>query len=135
MIDLSMSPTENKEAAARHNNGKLRWHNFPLFLIRPMIEVADYGADKYATFNFLKGAPISQYLDCIKRHLDKFEDTTLPDKDPESGINHLAHVAWNALVAVYMVQNRPDLDDRWRSPVEKLSDHVCCEQCLKDLEE
>lgn len=102
------------EEAARYNKGKLRWHNFPMFLIRPMIEVADYGADKYATFNFIKGAPISQYMDCIKRHLDKFEDPTLPDNDPESGVNHLAHAAWNALVAVYMVQNRPELDDRWR---------------------
>jgi len=103
---------ENK-LAERKNIGKLRWHNFPMFLIRPLIQVADYGADKYATFNYLKGAPISQYMDSLKRHLDSFEDPSQADKDSESQINHLAHVAWNALVAIHMLQAKPELDDRW----------------------
>lgn len=99
--------------ALRYNDHKLKWHNFPFFLIRPMIGVADFGASKYATFNFLKGAPISQYLDCMKRHIDAFEDPKQSDID-ESGQNYLAHVAWNALVAVYMLTHKPGLDDRWK---------------------
>jgi hypothetical protein len=102
------------ELAQRYNEGKLKWHNFPMFLIRPLIQVAHYGAGKYATHNFMKGAPISQYLDSLKRHLDSFEDFKQSDNDTESNINHLAHIAWNALVAIYMLENRPELDDRYK---------------------
>lgn len=102
------------ELAERKNDGKLRWRNFPLFLLRPLIEVAQFGEGKYAMYNFLKGGSQNQYLDCIKRHLDKYEDPTLPDNDDESKINHLAHVAWNALVAIYMLENHPELDDRYK---------------------
>lgn len=98
--------------ADRFNNGKLRWRNFPLFLLEPLIEVAQYGEGKYDMYNFLKGGEQNQYLDCIKRHLSKYENPMLPDEDEESKVNHLAHVAWNALVAIYMLKYHPELDDR-----------------------
>lgn len=104
------------EVGTRHNSGKLRWRNFPMFLIRPMIRVGQFGETKYATFNFLKGLPVLDTLDSMKRHLDDFEDPTKSDIDPESKCHHLAHVAWNALVALYMIENRPDLDDRYVLP-------------------
>lgn len=105
---------ENKGEALRYNEGKLKWHNFPMFLVRPLIKVAHYGSGKYATYNFMKGAPISQYMDSMKRHIDAFEDPEQPDIDPESGCHHLAHAAWNMLVACYMVEHRKDMDDRWK---------------------
>lgn len=98
----------------RENNLKLRWRNFPMFLIRPLIEVAHFGEQKYETFNFLKGQTVSNCMDSIKRHLDSFEDPDQSDNDNESGITHLAHIAWNALVAAYMIKKRPELDDRYR---------------------
>ncbi len=100
--------------AERKNNGKLRWRNFPSFLMKPLIEVAQYGEGKYAMYNFLKGGNQNQYLDSLKRHLESYEDPNQPDNDPESGIVHLAHIAWNALVAAYMLENYPELDDRWK---------------------
>ena len=102
------------DRAERFNEGKLRWRNFPMFLLRPLMEVAQYGEGKYATFNFLRGGDQLQYLDCIKRHLDKYEDPRLPDEDDESKVNHLSHVAWNALVAIYMLENHPELDNRYK---------------------
>ncbi len=107
--------------AERKNEGKLRWRNFPMFLIRPLAEVAQFGEGKYSMYNFLKGGSQNQYLDCIKRHLDKYEDPTQSDIDvedefgqPGSLQSHLAHVAWNALVAIYMLENYPELDDRFK---------------------
>jgi hypothetical protein len=105
--------------ALRYNEGKLRWRNFPMFLLRPLIRVAQYGEGKYETFNYLKGGEQSQYLDCMKRHLDAFECPYDDDNDAESGINHLAHVAWNALVAIYMLEHYPEMDDRFK-PVKKI---------------
>jgi hypothetical protein len=98
----------------RYNTDKLRWHNFPMFLVRPLAQVGHYGEKKYATYNFLKGLTINCCLDSLKRHLDSFEDPTQPDIDPESNLNHLAHIAWNALVALYMLENKNELDDRFK---------------------
>lgn len=96
----------------RYNSNKLRWRNFPMFLMEPLIEVAQYGESKYDTFNFLKGQTVLDSLDSLKRHLTSFENPYEPDEDKESKVNHLAHVAWNALVAVHMMKTRPDMDDR-----------------------
>ena len=100
--------------AKRHNTEKLRWRNFPMFLMKPLIEVAQYGEGKYDMFNFMKGGEQHQYLDCIKRHLEAYENPFLDDDDEESHVSHLAHVAWNALVGIYMLDNYPDLDDRYK---------------------
>lgn len=98
----------------RYNKGKLRWRNFPLFLIEPLIAVGHYGEQKYGeTYNFLKGMSMNDSLDSMKRHLNAFEDPYQSDTD-ESGISHLGHIAWNALVALYMLKHRPDLDDRYK---------------------
>jgi len=103
-----------KELALRYNDQKLRWRNFPMFLIRPLAEVAQYGEGKYDMYNFLKGGPQNQYLDSLKRHLDSYEDPRQLDTDSESGLSHLYHVAWNALVCAYMLENFPELDDRYK---------------------
>lgn len=98
----------------RYNEGKLRWRNVPMFLMKPLIEVGQYGEQKYETFNFLKGLPLSDTLDSLKRHLEKFESPYESDIDDESKANHLAHVAWNALVALHVYETRKDLDDRYK---------------------
>ena len=89
------------ELAERFNQNKLRWRNFPMFLMRPLAEVAQYGEGKYSMYNFLKGGSQNQYLDSLKRHL-------------ESGLSHMYHIAWNALVCAYMLENHPELDDRFK---------------------
>ena len=106
--------------ADRFDNGKTRWRNFPMFMIRPLAQVAQYGETKYALYNYLKGGPQNQYLDSLKRHLDSYEDPAQPDNDLESGLSHLYHVAWNALVCAYMLENFPELDDRFK--IEKDAD-------------
>lgn len=103
----------------RKNTGKLRWRNFPLFLIEPLIEVGAKGEEKYATWNFLKGMKVEDCLDSLKRHLMKFEDPAQSDNDEETALSHMAHCAWNCLIIVYMMKTRPDLDDRYKGePVE-----------------
>lgn len=115
----------NRRVGDRHNAGKLRWRNFPLFLIKPLIEVAHYGESKYETFNFLKGMTVLDSYDCLMRHLDAFMDPNQSDFDIDQGnvkgsqCHHLAHVAWNALVCLYMILTRPELDDRWKPEKEE----------------
>jgi len=130
---------ENNNLADRYDGKKLRWRNFPLFLFRPVANVAHFGESKYTTFNFMKGAPINQYIDCLTRHLDAFVDPEQSDID-ESGENHLAHIAWNALVALWVLSHKPELDDRWKpeniaekSECNLTEGHGSC--CGNDFEE
>lgn len=109
-----MKKKKQSKLGIRKTENKLRWRNFPRFLVRPLIQVAHFGESKYATFNFLKGQTVLNCLDSIDRHLDSFTDPTQPDEDIESKVTHLGHVAWNALVAAYMIKYRPELDDRWK---------------------
>lgn len=112
------------ELAKRFNKGKLRWRNFPMFLFKPVIEVAQFGEEKYDTFNFLKGAPTLDSLDSLKRHLEKFENPFESDLDEESLKNHMAHVAWNALFILYTLENHPELDDRYKPCPQKTETEV-----------
>lgn len=98
----------------RFTENKLRWRNFPLFLIRPLIEVGAAGEAKYGTYNFLKGQSVRNCMDSILRHFDSFEDPEQDDADSEMKVSHLAAIAWNALVAAYMIKTRPELDDRYK---------------------
>lgn len=113
----------------RYNKGKLRWRNFPLFLMKPLAEVGAAAEKwkgnpegKYPTFNFLQGLSVQDTLDSLMRHLDAVIDPSQPDIDPEDQCHHLAKVAWNALIALYYIKTRPDLDDRFKmenSPTSK----------------
>lgn len=108
----------------RSNDGKTRWRNVPLFLFEDIIKVGQFGETKYDTFNYLKGLSINDTLDALKRHLTKFESPYESDIDIESLQNHLAHVAWNAIVALHMVKSRPDLDDRYKLPESKQEESI-----------
>jgi hypothetical protein len=114
---VSTKEESSQELGTRYNKDKLRWRNIPMWLIRPLVEVGQMGEKKYSTFNFLRGLPVNDIFDSLKRHLDKLEDPKQSDCDDESKLNHAYHIAWNALVLGYMLENRPDLDDRWEGRV------------------
>jgi hypothetical protein len=116
----------------RYNSHKLRWRNFPMFLIEPLVEVGAAAEKhegnpngKYPTFNFLDGLAVNDSLDCAKRHLLKAESPYHSDYDEDlkelSGrdVHHLACVAWNCLVALHNIRTRPDLDDRYKTQLKK----------------
>lgn len=114
-----------KDRGARYNTGKVRWRNFPLWLCRPLADVGTYGESKYETFNFLKGLSVADTMDCLYRHLEAVDNPGSQDNDAESKCHHLAHVAWNALVALQLIQSRPELDDRYKT---KLKEQQCADQ-------
>jgi len=100
--------------AMRHNKGKpeLRFiFTFPE-AIRAIARVCMYGSRKYALYNYLRGAPASQYADCMMRHFTAWWNGE--DADPESGLNHLDHFVWNACCLVQMMFSHggAERDDR-----------------------
>lgn len=66
------------------------------------------GAKKYGRFNYLKGIPLSSFIDSAQRHLMKY----VAGWDDE---DHLAAAAFNILGALQMEEERPDMCDlEWR---------------------
>jgi len=71
--------------------------DFGLALLQ-VSEVGTYGADKYAPKNWLlvkEGE--RRYFNALMRHLLLSETE---ESDPDTGLSHLAHVAWNILAVV-----------------------------------
>lgn len=98
--------------AQRYNEGKPELSYILTFpnALRGFARVCMYGAGKYDRGNYLKGAPLSQYMDCALRHLTAWNEGE--EKDPESECDHLAHFLWNALCLYEMAQTQPERDDR-----------------------
>lgn len=81
-------------------DGKLRWDLLPLDLIEKIVEVYDFGAQKYAP-NSWKGLENGEerYRAALMRHLTAHFKGEL--RDEESGLLHAAHLAWNAIAMLY----------------------------------
>lgn len=75
-----------------------------------LAEVSGFGAQKYATFNYLKGYDWSLSFDAMQRHALKH--WAGEDLDPESGLPHIAHAAWHALALLSFLQRGVGSDDR-----------------------
>lgn len=89
-----------KELKNDRLENKLRWELLPLSLIEEIVKVYTFGASKYKE-NSWQNLPdgLRRYKAALLRHLvasDKGEVN-----DPESGINHLAQVAWNAIAMLH----------------------------------
>lgn len=82
----------------------------PLALIE-LARVYGYGERKYARYNYLKGYKWSLSVDALFRHLFAF--LAREDKDPESGLHHMAHVAWHALCLLAFSLRGLGEDDRY----------------------
>lgn len=80
-------------------------------------QVLAFGAKKYAAHNWRKGFQWSRPLSAAQRHLLAFQDGE--DKDPESGLSHLAHAACCIMFLLEFEKTHPELDDRYKVNVPK----------------
>lgn len=69
--------------------------------------VFEYGAQKYAAWNWAKGMAWSVPVGCILRHA--LADEVL---DEESGLPHWGHMLCNVIMLVHFEETYPEGDDR-----------------------
>jgi len=74
--------------------------------------VGTLGAQKYSRWNYRSGMPWMKLLGSCSRHLTAF--ICGEDNDKESGISHLAHLCYDALMLLEYMQYHPKLDDRYK---------------------
>jgi hypothetical protein len=77
--------------------------------------VLKFGADKYAEHNWRAGFAWSRPLAAAMRHIMAFNDGE--DKDPESGLSHLAHAMCCIMFLLEFEKTHRELDDRYKVDV------------------
>ncbi len=90
-------PPEASEGsqAMRYNKGKPQYSLVDLSMLEPLVRVLEYGANKYARYNYQKGFNQSQLIDSMLRHIaDLIEGKTV---DEESGQLIIGHIMANAM--------------------------------------
>jgi len=100
----------DKEKGKRFNQNKPKWSLVPQSALIPMVRVLEFGAKKYDTFDWQKGLSIVEVCESLKRHLDAYMEGE--DLDQESGLSHIGHIQCNAMFLAWMIQNKPETDDR-----------------------
>lgn len=74
--------------------------------------VMAFGAKKYARENWRGGIHLTRLVGSVLRHTYAF--MRREDKDPESGLPHLAHAGASLMMLYVTWTKRSDLDDRWK---------------------
>lgn len=74
-------------------------HTVPAEALLLLGEAAKYGGDVYGDYNFRRGINWSLFYDAMHRHQNWF--WAGQNLDPESGLPHMVHAAWHALMLTF----------------------------------
>jgi hypothetical protein len=92
-----------EDKGLRYNDGKRKWSLVHFKSLEPLVEVLEFGAEKYAPENWKKGLDKKEILESMMRHLVSLMDgETL---DPESTKQHIGHIMCNAMFYSYFDNN------------------------------
>lgn len=91
--------TLHPDKAKHFSEGKSGVEQIPPAILLELGDVYTFGANKYGRDNWKQGAPWYEFIGSALRHLLKFAGGE--DRDPESGLPHLAHAMWNLVCLRY----------------------------------
>jgi hypothetical protein len=114
--DLSKTGIVDNTSAVKHDDGKAPINLLSREALEQTAMVMAFGKEKYAAHNWRKGFAWSRPLSAAMRHIMAFNDGE--DKDPESGLSHLAHAACCIMFLLEFEKTHKDLDDRFK-PTDK----------------
>ncbi len=106
----------NKTGGTKHDDGKVRLDLLPFEALQSTAEVLTFGMKKYDAHNWRKGLVWSRLIAALLRHL--FAWISGQDKDPETGLSHLAHASCCLMFLQTFEITNTGLDDRYK-PVDK----------------
>lgn len=86
------------------HEGKGDFVSMPAAALLRVSKLYEAGARKYGRFNYLKGIPVSSFIDSAVRHIFKYL-AGWQDED------HLSAAAFNILGAIQMEETMPELND------------------------
>jgi len=111
------SASSSGGSAMKFDSGKLPVNLLSNEALLQTAAVLKFGADKYHAHNWRDGFAWSRPLAAAMRHIMAYNDGE--DKDPESGLSHLAHAACCIMFLLEFEKTHPELDDRYKVDVSK----------------
>lgn len=115
-----LEETTNMETqAVKFDSDKMPLHLLSSEALLQTAAVLKFGADKYAAHNWRGGFAWSRPLAAAMRHILAFNAGE--DKDPESGLSHLAHAACCIMFLLEFEKTHKELDDRYKPNVQTTS--------------
>ena len=115
-IPAEIKPTGT---ALKFDQDKLPLHLLSTEAMNQTAAVLQFGAQKYSEHNWRNGFTWSRPLAAAMRHITAFNDGE--DRDPESGLSHLAHAACCIMFLLEFEKTHPELDDRYKPTLPALS--------------
>jgi hypothetical protein len=103
---MSTKPPEAK----KFDEGKLRYDLIPAYPLEQLAKVYTMGAIKYGDRNWENGLSFSRVFAAMLRHFWSWVQGE--DNDTESGLNHMAHVAWGCFALIEFQKRKTGEDDR-----------------------
>lgn len=103
--------TGSKDAIG--NPEKPRLSLIPKVALWALGKALAYGEKHYGQYNFKKGIPVSILCDSALRHIHQFMDGE--DMDVESQNLHLGNAMANLAMAIDMMENKKECDDRYKN--------------------
>jgi hypothetical protein len=103
--------------ALKYDDGKMPLNLLSAEALLQTAAVLKFGADKYHAHNWRDGFAWSRPLAAAMRHIMAFNDGE--DRDPESGLSHLAHAACCIMFLLEFEKTHPELDDRYKPKCTK----------------
>ncbi len=103
------------KTAVKYDDGKTDWSLLPFEALEEVVKVMEYGKTKYSAHNWSSGEGFkySRVFNASMRHLLSFMRGE--DKDPETGLSHIAHCACNILFLLHFIKFKDkynNCDDR-----------------------
>jgi len=103
--------------ANRYNETKAKWSLVDFNALKSMVNVLEYGMNKYDAHNWKKGLPYTDTIESMLRHIFAFLHGE--DIDPESGLPHTGHIMCNAMFLSYYYEYKKNMDDRHINEIQK----------------
>ena len=110
---MGTRPEGEKSPGYKLDKDKARWDLLPSDALEQVAEVMRYGARKYEERNWERGMEWHRPFRALLNH--SWAWWRGEDLDSESGLNHMAHAACNALfLLAYALRSGVGVDDRER---------------------
>lgn len=111
MINEGGEVTFKTKEGVKFDQGKNRYDLISGYALDELVKIYTYGTKKYDDNNWRKGMKWGRVFGAMMRHAWAFwRGESL---DPESGLPHLAHAAWNCFSLMEYERIHPELDDRF----------------------
>ena len=103
--------TPPSSGGIKHDAEKVRMELLDPYAMEQLAAVLTFGAKKYAAHNWRLGIRKGRLIAALLRHT--FQYLKGEDKDPETGLSHIAH-AMCCCMFILGLEHRIDLDDRYK---------------------